>query len=808
MNENKRIKFTNSIVLLTGIAFICISIQFFYSKKDRSLDKIKSIGEITFSTNDIRLKRTQYFEWFDIEKTNKKISINDKVFSNKNSNAKLTLSSGHEIKVKEQSLIKIKDASTIKIRKGIAQIKLKKGQKPLNLIINQRTIQLRSESDSTVSVKSGDKTTIELQEGSVELKSKLGVLNLKKGTPILIKKDKAITSTELHSPLNTTILTTAQRAKVFFQFSPKKPNSMVTLSESLDFKGSRTLTAGKEHFFSPGLYYWKVQKSTPAFFKVIKEVSPPSILLPAINQDFFIFSKSTSIEIQLKNQGQQPQALKTLALYNSSHKFIKEVSTKKNKIFIKDINEGSYYLKTKQENTFTRSKWSSPVNFKISRATHDETKAMVIELKKPNQKVKFEWNKPKNELSLFEVSPDPNFKNIIISKRIRTRNFTHVTFPVIGTFYWRSQRLNKDGKKVNNTPIKVIIRPTPPPSKPKSLPSIKLKVQSKNSSLKNYSTLRKLLSFIISSAHADDDSSPTKPANKKLEPVKIKFPKIENAKSYNIQIFSNRKMTRPIKTVQTNKTHFKWLPPKAGTYYWRIQYQDHWSRTSPFSDLSTIKVEFNQSKQEKRLGKVENKKKIKTPVPSNLRIKFLIGPNSISYSQKLQRNVSIEGSIYDSKMIRFEKGMNSKYIKNFSISYASYGGLVFDNQNFQARNLLIDSELARFNLTILASLKQLPLYKINTGSEVISDGHFYQPSLGIKYSKALKVGKSHFFKPALSILSSGAFDYNLALSYEYFYNIKNSLLLSVDYYNGQIESQKFDVNYQYFQLLTGLQRSF
>ena len=164
--------------------------------------------------------------------------------------------------------------------------------------------------------------------------------------------------------------------------------------------------------------------------------------------------------------------------------------------------------------------------------------------------------------------------------------------------------LNESGEKVYNHPVKVIIRPTPNPKRPQKLPNLKIKYKRSSSWLKYF---KRILDIIIPSAYA-----------KTSKGVVVKIPKIDAAKSYQIEIFSNKKLTKKVLTKETNKTTFKWSPPFSGIFYWRVRYTDHWGRMSQFSEPAQIEVEIITAQDKvknKTPPKLKNKiaqKKMKT----------------------------------------------------------------------------------------------------------------------------------------------------------------------------------------------------
>jgi hypothetical protein len=792
MKENKQIKIINSIVFLTGILLISVSIQKLFLTKGSYQASENSIGAISFLENDIRLKKTNYFEWFKILSPDNQLNINDKIFSNTGSKATIKLNSGHQIKLQEQSLIKIKDSNSIKIQKGLAVITLKKGDRPLNVFIGKKKIQLKTNSDSTVSINHGIKTTIEVDQGELEVITSNKSLKVQKEKPLFLDAKESLVQTQLKYPENQNLYTKTKALEILFKFSPKEDNSKILLSKTNSFVKPKILEPKLSHSLVPGTYYWRVGETPPNHFKVIRMVPPPSIKNSGKLENIFIYSDKTKISGTLLN----PFKASLVALYTDKLNLIKEITTQDEKFEFSNILPGRYIIKAKQNQNYLQSNWSQGQEYLITKLEESPGEALIIELKRPNQEVKFEWKKEKKDLSLFEVSDSPNFKRILISKRIRSKNFTHIKFPVVGTFYWRANKLDKDGSRTKQVPLKVIIRPTPAPSKPKSLPTLKLKMKYKK---KRTSLLQRFYNLLIPSALASDNQF-----------VELKFPKIENAKSYQIQIFKDKESKILIKSINTTSTTINWTPPQTGNYYWKISYTDHWNRKSPFSDSSSLKVVFDEYKKkpEEKNKIVKKQKDVEQfNTQGKTKVQFLLGPSSISFSQKIltsnAKNISIEGQVYDSREITLEHDFESAYLKSIFSSYFTQGGKVFNGQDYQHRRMKLGALTYFYNLSFLISANQLTTYKIDD-ELVLNDEVHYDFSIGLEYRKALIVGKKHKIEANLGFSGLANLDYSTGLSYEYNYNSKYKALVSAKYFNGQFDHSEIDINYQCFQLLIGL----
>ncbi len=206
-----------------------------------------------------------------------------------------------------------------------------------------------------------------------------------------------------------------------------------------------------------------------------------------------------------------------------------------------------------------------------------------IQLQKPDQAVTFAWENASGGVSVFELSKDKDFKEIV-SKEDSRADSARVVVPKTGVYYWRSRQLLPDGTINVGEPKKVIIEPSPAPLKPEKLPD--LEVPLKWSAPKS---TRSLWDFFIAPAHAEDEESA----------ADITLPKNENAKRYVIRIYRDAALTDLALETETESETFAWVGARAGTYHWQYAIVDHWNRRSEFSDPAVLRVKEDQTAAEK-----------------------------------------------------------------------------------------------------------------------------------------------------------------------------------------------------------------
>ncbi len=199
----------------------------------------------------------------------------------------------------------------------------------------------------------------------------------------------------------------------------------------------------------------------------------------------------------------------------------------------------------------------------------------VIELEKPDQLVSFKWDQVKDSSQYqFELSDDPNFKNMIVDKLVETSSAS-TSLAKTGKYFWRVKV--KKGENVEySSPVSVEIRPSPPLSTPETSP-IKIKLKY----LEDKSSSFQLLDLFISRAYA----------NEAVAIAEWDLPANTRAKSYIVEIYKDSKLSQLITKIESDVPHVTWKNAAPGIFYWRVSYVDHWGRQTEFSRLSTLETE-------------------------------------------------------------------------------------------------------------------------------------------------------------------------------------------------------------------------
>jgi len=777
-------------VLNIGLILFAFFLIFISSKKlywnSQTLGSEKnSIGLITYPQNDIRLKDYSHHDWRSIENSNH-VANGDRVFSNKNSEAKINLHNGNNIKLNENSLIKIIDQNSINIKKGIIDIELSP-KKTFNLIIGKKSIQIKSQKSSTIQIDHREELNINVKKGSINIQSNKMELTFKENDIATLDSNLQIIKKHIPLyPINEIFKTRSNTLEVEFKTNQKDSTDPIEYSQNNNFDNQFTLNQSRMINLKNGIYFWRIKGSTTfQTFKIIKLLSPP---VDKTIKNIHIESYKDMISVKLFSnrpaQNIQVQLIENKEIVNED--FLNSDGS------IAIENTGLRILKYSLRYTseIEESTWSEEKTLTLKKLIYQKGSPQIIELTSPNQEVEFKWEKEKNSLSLFQLASDSQFKSLISSKRIRTKNFTKIIFPKTGKFFWRTFEINKNGDKIEQAPIELIIRPTPPPVKP-TIKDIRIKI--------NFHPLKKfferLISNIFPKAYAAE--------NEQAEHI-IYFNKISNAKNYQIEIYTDKNLKFLFKKIETKNNYFSWKEINTGVYFWRLRIKDHWDRFSPYSDPSKLIIEkkISVKKIETTPDRLHHRDKQK-------KLSLSMGPSSLSYTFEDDKNYKIKGETIND--IKIEYTFNYKIFssqRDFSIKYLTSGGKVFTDEEFIYRDLSLTSIISSpFKLGLTGGVKQISRYK-ESSNEVRYDGPNFLAYFGASYKQTVFHGKKYNFDVKFTYLPINVSEYELLLSYEYFY--KENLFLMTDFSLNSSTGDLGSTSYKYSsnQLLIGLKYIF
>ena len=407
-------------------------------------------------------------------------------------------------------------------------------------------------------------------------------------------------------------------------------------------------------------------------------------------------------------------------------------------------------------------------NLEVSRGEFNYEDAEVIELKRPSQWVKFEWNES-DRATTFILSKDPQFKTEYFKSKVTQRN-QFVKIEDLGTYYWKLS-----GSKNKVHPKKVIITKTPPPSQPPRPKDIK--------------KILKMIRPVFWKAYAGKRD------------LTLNLPTIEEAKLYEVEIYLKDEL---VYKKQLSSPKMVWSPPKEETYTYRFRYLDYWQRWSPFSEEAEIEVIKPQKKlTEKPTKKVIPPSKAKPKIKVSRPHTISVGPqfSNITLETSNDYNYTIEGVALGGHYLHY------RYIKSmfYQVLYSSQYGTVFDDQDFNIRsthlnvgwNILGKVFLGPAFVTGQLSSFEVRDLKIQT-KELTSFSDF-----GAQATLPISVGKR-----ARLLLQIAYFPSNIARSFFsvstwYRWSRRIILDISLSTQSQVAKAGEIDFNLQSYQLLIG-----
>ena len=175
----------------------------------------------------------------------------------------------------------------------------------------------------------------------------------------------------------------------------------------------------------------------------------------------------------------------------------------------------------------------------------------------------------------------------------------------------------------------------------------------------------------------------------------------------------------------------------------------------------------------------------------------------MSFSQKLERKVEIDGEIYNGWHLYFKRSFKTNYSKTIELNYKTYAGVVFGGEKFELRQFELSSLSHYYGISPLIQIKQVSNFEIKNGSAKNSGSNF-TVSPGIKLQRAFKVGNEVELNAVIGLSLFGHNDYFSSLNTWFHYKNNIRFLLQTTYYNSSSNLASKGNNYQYYQLLMGL----
>ena len=431
-------------------------------------------------------------------------------------------------------MIQIESSQNLEISRGRVSFNFTDRNSSINIILGGKRYRLNSSKAKVIIEKTNNEDKIFVEEGTLNVKAEDEIEEIKLIKDEALKiESKALQVNyqpiRILKPTTNIQYTKERRAKVSFNIqAPSEHKYRLHIANKDDMSDTFTrkkILDSRDVNLLPGHYYYQIISSNGEVKSEIKEIEIiRQVLAPKIIKPLSGFKEYTYLDesmVQFEFYGSSPSNKFLIEILDASGNILKQkVIDKKLYNWKTDFN-GTLGWRVRAAGDFLEGVYSKISSFEIIREDVSKQKEQVIELLKPDQRVTFNWSGQKDKKSHFIISKDPKFEKIIYSKKTYENSLKYV-FGKAGTFYWRSITIDENGRELINPPVKVEIRPTPPPLKPRKLPELEIEIKSS----KNF--LKKLFELIIPSAHAASvkEAQLKRLKLKKLKSMKLKFLKI------------------------------------------------------------------------------------------------------------------------------------------------------------------------------------------------------------------------------------------------------------------------------------------
>ena len=513
-------------------------------------------------------------------------------------------------------------------------------------------------------------------------------------------------------------------------------------------------------------------------------LSPPKSLRPKSYEEILYYTQTINTYFEWLKDYKDPIQLEVL---NKNNELIFSDLVQGNTYLFNHSLSGDYTWKARYYSLKSESSFSKPRNISFKKVDPSNLTPQIIEIKRPGQEVKFNWEASSHKEARFLLSSAPYFDSYLINKKTSDSHYKAKNLS-LGTYYWKV--VDKNNKAL--TPIKVEIKASPAPVKPSKLPDLKIKLKSKN-----------IQSSIFSSflAYATD-----------YEPVKLQLPKIEEAKKYEVVIFLKNRPNKPVATITQISPSINWKVLASGEYLWKYRYQDYWNRWSPFSESSQLTIlpeTFQKKMKPNKPKKKVTKKRIKKPVIQR-KSSLLFGykPSTLNYKQTDSSNnltYKINGIITSGHHIQYKNS------ENYEVSYTSTAGAVYENEKLNIRSIQLVLPYSNAKFSPAVNLFEVSYYETKNNA-ISKSGNHISWGVGGILKLPFEVGSSSKFgqfESSLEIfLSNKDLHSRLSLSYEKHLNKSLSLVINSQLQHLNILLKDDTVETQSFLILTGLRKIF
>ncbi len=451
---------------LVGASVVIFLIAaFFFFREDSSFfgERGKKLGQIVNFTNEVKRKQFGSLAWSIINKETD-VFVNDQIFTNDDSTAKVKFDNETELDLAPNTLLKVtegKNGVDLKLLSGFFTIDLKDNSQKINLNVGNKKIAIKGKGAKFQLSQVGGESKLVLVEGKAEVESGDKKVNMKKGEQVDVAADKfeankIVISLDKPTGGSTIFFENKSRVKMSWITTEQIPEFEVVVSQKINLKGKRKRVKVKRNNFvleglNPGTYYWQVQgksrgkthKSVISQF-TLRESRTPELLLPVNGDTLAISPKEKDLPIQLKwsNINVQNYEIEFIKKDGSTKVF----TTSQDSISLKNIGAGEYNWRVRGINPRNPNNlWSGYNQFTVELGSpieviSPEGNKIYNQLAGKNQVI-FNWDHKVATNFKIQISREPEFVQPIIEKELESKKFIWKN-PRPGKYFWKITTLN------------------------------------------------------------------------------------------------------------------------------------------------------------------------------------------------------------------------------------------------------------------------------------------------------------------------------------------------------------------------------
>lgn len=331
MRTHNLTKTFNTLLLTSALFFIAVSFQkLFLETKDLNFDLDSAIGLVTNYQNDVRLKKTGNLNWHFVDKKDINLHINDSVFTNLESTVDLSLDGEQKIKLKSESLLKIRKQDEILLQSGELELEIRKGAKPLALVLGNKKLKISSQTNSKVTITNNQKQNeILVTRGNITIENEQKTLSFSSGEKVDLNKNNLIVEhaqTNLTYPKGKIYQTRGEKLKPQYETN-KIVKNIILKRDDRTFQlapGESISLRGDQYQYY--LNFEDENITSPVNdFEIIKLIDSPKPTIPKENES--LLSYENKIDVNFNWQSEIKAKSYELQILDINYNVIKSILT-------------------------------------------------------------------------------------------------------------------------------------------------------------------------------------------------------------------------------------------------------------------------------------------------------------------------------------------------------------------------------------------------------------------------------------------------------------------------------------------------